>query len=50
VDAEASLIAKHTMGWSTYLNAMQIDYDEFTAEFDRVAEHVRSQMGAAAAA
>lgn len=48
--AEASLMAKQTMGWSTYLNAIQLDYDEFRAEFDRVVEHVREQMGAAAVA
>jgi AhpD family alkylhydroperoxidase len=41
---EASLMAKHTMGWSTFLNAMDYDYDEFVREFDRIAEHVRSQM------
>lgn len=46
---EASLMAKQTMGWSTYLNSMQLDYDEFCAEFDRIVEHVREQMGAAAA-
>jgi AhpD family alkylhydroperoxidase len=47
---EASLMAKHTMGWSTYLNSMQFDYDQFVSEFDRIADHVRSQMGAPAAA
>lgn len=47
--AEASLMAKHTMGWSTYLNAMQIDYDEFVAEFDQIAAYVRSQAATAAA-
>src|SRR3954464_14278559 len=41
---EASLMAKHTMAWSTYLNAMQYDFDEFRREFDRIAEHVRAQM------
>ena len=41
--AEASLMAKHTMGWSTYLNAMAFDYDEFVAEFDQIAAYVRSQ-------
>ncbi len=40
---EASVMAKHTMGWSTYLNAMQIDYDAFVAEFDQIAAYVRSQ-------
>jgi AhpD family alkylhydroperoxidase len=41
---EAALIAKNTMGWSTYLNARQFDYDRFAREFDQIAEHVRSQM------
>jgi AhpD family alkylhydroperoxidase len=45
---EASLVAKNTMAWSTYLNAMQFDYDEFVREFDRIAEHVRQQMAAPA--
>lgn len=45
---EASLIAKNTMGWSTYLNAMQFDYDAFKREFDQIAEHVRKQMAVAA--
>jgi AhpD family alkylhydroperoxidase len=47
--AEASLMAKHTMGWSTFLNSMQYDYDEFVREFDQIAEHVRAQMGEPAA-
>ena len=41
---EASLIAKNTMGWSTWLNTMQFDYDEFRREFDQIAAHVREQM------
>ena len=41
---ETALIAKNTMGWSTYLNTRAFDYDRFTAEFDQIAEHVRSQM------
>src|ERR671937_3055078 len=44
---EAALMAKHTMAWSTYLNARQYDYDEFKREFDQIASHVRSQMAAA---
>ena len=47
---EAALIAKNTMGWSTYLNTLQFDYDEFTNEFDQVAAHVREQMAAGAPA
>lgn len=45
--AEASLMAKHTMGWSTYLNAMSIDYDQFVAEFEQIAAYVRDQAAAA---
>jgi hypothetical protein len=37
------------MGWSTYLNSMQFDYDEFCREFDQIAEHVRAQMAEAPA-
>jgi AhpD family alkylhydroperoxidase len=44
---EAALVAKNTMGWSTYLNALQFDYDRFKNEFDQMAEYVRTQMGAA---
>ena len=47
---ETALIAKNTMGWSTYLNTLQFDYDAFTAEFDQVTEHVREQMAAGAPA
>jgi AhpD family alkylhydroperoxidase len=47
---ETALIAKNTMGWSTYLNTLQFDYDQFTAEFDQVVEHVREQMAAGAPA
>ena len=35
------------MGWSTYLNTVQYDYDLFKQEFDQIAEHVRSQQAAA---
>jgi len=38
------------MGWSTYLNTLQFDYDQFTAEFDQIATHVRDQMAAGAPA
>jgi AhpD family alkylhydroperoxidase len=47
---ETALIAKNTMGWSTYLNTLQFDYDEFVAEFDQIAAHVRAQMVAGAPA
>jgi AhpD family alkylhydroperoxidase len=48
--AETALIAKNTMGWSTYLNTLAFDYDKFVEEFDRVAAHVRDQMAAGAPA
>jgi AhpD family alkylhydroperoxidase len=41
---EAALVAKNTMGWSTWLNTRQYDYDRFREEFDQIAEHVRSMM------
>lgn len=44
---EAALMAKSTMGWSTYLNVRQYDHDEFVREFDAIAEHVRTQLAAA---
>jgi AhpD family alkylhydroperoxidase len=47
---ETALIAKNTMGWSTYLNTLQFDYDRFASEFDQIAAHVREQMAAGAAA
>jgi len=47
---ETALISKNTMGWSTYLNTLQFDYDEFVAECDQVTSHIRQQMGAGAPA
>lgn len=46
---ETALMAKHTMGWSTYLNTMGYDYDEFVREFDQIAAHFRASMAAAPA-
>jgi AhpD family alkylhydroperoxidase len=39
---ETAMIAKNTMGWSTYLNTLQFDYDEFVREFDQVVEHAKA--------
>src|SRR5215218_8242699 len=47
---ETALIAKNTMGWSTYLNTLQFDYDQFVEEFDQIAAHVREQAAAGAPA
>jgi AhpD family alkylhydroperoxidase len=43
---ETALIAKNTMGWSTYLNTLQFDYDNFVSEFDQATAHIREQMAA----
>lgn len=45
--AEAALMAKHTMGWSTYLNALSVDYETFVAEVDQATAYVRSSAAAA---
>lgn len=40
--------AKSTAGWSTYVNGLQIDYDQFTKEIDQICEHVKSSVMAKA--
>lgn len=41
---DALHFTKSSAGWSTYINGLQLDYDEFTKEVDQVSEHVRSTM------
>jgi AhpD family alkylhydroperoxidase len=41
--------AKSSAGWSTYLNGMQVDKDQFAAELAQVAEYVRGRALATAA-
>jgi AhpD family alkylhydroperoxidase len=36
--------AKNSAGWSTYLNGLQFDFDQFKDEVQQVARHVRSMM------
>jgi AhpD family alkylhydroperoxidase len=43
---DAVHFAKSSAGWSTYLNGLQIDYDQFRDEVKRAADYVRSQQGA----
>ena len=43
---EAMHYTKQVIGWSTYINGMQMDYDQFKTEMDRIAEHVKSAMAA----
>jgi AhpD family alkylhydroperoxidase len=33
--------AKSSAGWSTYVNGMQLNYENFKEEIDRACEHVR---------
>ena len=39
---EAVHYTKVVSGWSTYINGMQVDYNEFKALVGRVAEHVKA--------
>ena len=36
--------AKSSAGWSTYINGLQLDYDQFTKEIDQACEHIRNSM------
>ena len=38
---DAVHFAKETMGWSTYLNGLQIDFAEFKKELSKAADHAR---------
>lgn len=37
--------AKSTAGWSTYLNGMRADYEQFADELKRVGDYVRAGAG-----
>ncbi len=41
---DAVHVAKSVMGWSTYVNGMQVDYDQFRREITKIAEYVRAQQ------
>ena len=43
---EAVHYAKHTVGWSTYLNGMQQDFDEFSRELHEMGEHLAEKAEA----
>ena len=40
--------AKSSAGWSTYINGLQLDYDQFKAEVLEACEHVRSAVATTA--
>ena len=42
---EAVHLAKHTVGWSTYLNGMRQDEDQFADELEQVGEHLSATAG-----
>jgi AhpD family alkylhydroperoxidase len=39
---EAVHYTKVVTGWSTYINGMQVDYNDFKAQMGRVADHIRA--------
>jgi len=41
--------AKSTAGWSTYINGLNVDYEQFCREVDQACEHVRLSQSAASA-
>jgi len=43
---EAMLFAKSSMGWSTFINGMQLDYETFRRELDAIVAHVRATAAA----
>jgi alkylhydroperoxidase/carboxymuconolactone decarboxylase family protein YurZ len=45
---EAVLIAKHTVGWSVYLNGIREDYDRFAKELKEIGKHLKPKAAGAA--
>lgn len=43
---DAVHFAKLSSGWSTYINGLQIDYEQFKSEIQRASEYVRSMQSA----
>lgn len=37
---EAVHYAKHSLGWSAYLNGIRVDYNEFEQELHKISEHM----------
>jgi AhpD family alkylhydroperoxidase len=40
---EAAYLGKNTAGWSTFLNGLQIDYEQFKDEVRRIGDFVKSK-------
>jgi alkylhydroperoxidase/carboxymuconolactone decarboxylase family protein YurZ len=47
---DAVHFTKSSAGWSTYINGLQVDYEEFKAEIDQTCEHLRRLAMQASAA
>lgn len=45
---EAVRFAKASAGWSTYINGLQVDLDQFKKEIDQACAHVKASMQAGA--
>ncbi|RJO65264.1 MAG: carboxymuconolactone decarboxylase family protein [Myxococcales bacterium] len=41
---EAVSYAKETSGWSTYINGMRVDYEQFKREVGQIVEHMNRTM------
>jgi AhpD family alkylhydroperoxidase len=41
---EAVHLAKHTVGWSVYLNGIREDYDQFADELEQIGEHLAAEV------
>ena len=41
---DAVHFAKSSAGWSTYINGLQVDYEQFTSEIRQAVEHARSAL------
>ena len=41
---EAVHYAKHSLGWSAYLNGVRVDYDEFEKELEKIGEHMTANV------
>ena len=44
---DALHFAKSSAGWSTYVNGLQIDFDQFKDEIQQACEHVRANQAVA---
>lgn len=42
---DALHMAKNTSGWSTYINGMQLDYEQFQKEVQEAVKYIREQQG-----